>query len=393
VPPWSFTRITAPDPIGTPDNYDWLRTTIHVATTGGDTTPGTHQFVLVSHESYATQWGGATIAIDGVTQVPSFSSTQLGPANHITFENDFYYSMRVISTKHQPQPQVAMSLAVMKTSAPPVTITRTGQAPEYPTSSDPITVTMTTNQPKSVEERVYLRWSNDWFITSHIIEASPGGNGVTYTATIPPQPDGNSCFYTVLTSTVDLTGYTGSGIIDDLTLALNGIFNALPTPPPASPTPTPTDTPAPTPTNTPTPTPTPTNTPAPTPTDTPAPTPTPTDTPTATATPTTTVSPTPTASPTPRSPRALSATNGTATSFTANWSNVNHATGYRLDVATDSSFTNYVPGYQDLDVGNTTSRNVTSLTANTFYYYRVRAYNANGTSPSSNVIRLKTRSH
>ena len=45
----------------------------------------------------------------------------------------------------------------------------------------------------------------------------------------------------------------------------------------------------------------------------------------------------------------------TATSFTANWSTVSGATGYQLDVATNSSFTNYVPGYQDLDVGNTTS--------------------------------------
>ena len=161
--------------------------------------------------------------------------------------------MRVVDAKGQPNPHIGMSLAVMKTSAPPVTISRTGQAPEYPTSSDPITVAMTTNQTKSGEERVYLRWSNDWFITSHIIEASPGGDGLTYTATIPPQPDNNSCFYTVLTSTADLTGYTGSGIIDDLTLALNGIFNALPTPPTASPTPT--STPTATPTATPTPTP------------------------------------------------------------------------------------------------------------------------------------------
>ena len=137
--------------------------------------------------------------------------------------------MRVVDTEGQPLPGTGMSLAVMKTSAPPVTISRTGQTPDYPTSSDPITVTMTTNQPRSVEERVYLRWSNDWFITSHIIEASPGGDGLSYTATIPPLPDGNSCFYTVLTSTADLTGYTGSGIIDDLTLAVNGIFNALPT--------------------------------------------------------------------------------------------------------------------------------------------------------------------
>ena len=81
----------------------------------------------------------------------------------------------------------------------------------------------------------------------------------------------------------------------------------------------------------------------------------------------------------------------TANSFTANWRAVSHATGYRLDVATDSTFTNYVPGYQDLDVGNVISYNVTGLAANTAYYYRLRAYNGNGTSPNSNVIRVRTR--
>jgi phosphodiesterase/alkaline phosphatase D-like protein len=64
-----------------------------------------------------------------------------------------------------------------------------------------------------------------------------------------------------------------------------------------------------------------------------------------------------------------------------------------LDVSTSSTFVTYVPGYQNFDVGNTTSRNVTGLAANTFYYYRVRAYNGNGTSPNSNVIRVKTRPH
>src|SRR5262249_36614614 len=83
-PPWTFTRITAPDPVGTPDGYNWLTTTIHVATSGGDTTPGTHQFVLVGNETYSTQWGGTTIDIDGVTQIPSTSGTQRGPTNTIT---------------------------------------------------------------------------------------------------------------------------------------------------------------------------------------------------------------------------------------------------------------------------------------------------------------------
>jgi len=117
----------------------------------------------------------------------------------------------------------------------------------------------------------------------------------------------------------------------------------------------------------------------------PAASPTPTPTPTATAT------ATPTAAPTPAAPTAFNATNVTTNSFTANWSSVAGATGYRLDVATNSSFTNFVPPYNNLDVGPVTNWNVTGLTRNAFYYYQLRAYNGNGTSPNSNVIRTKTK--
>jgi hypothetical protein len=72
---------------------------------------------------------------------------------------------------------------------------------------------------------------------------------------------------------------------------------------------------------------------------------------------------------------------------------VRSATGYRLDVSLNSSFSSYVPGYQNLDVGNRTSYNVTGLSANTFYYYRLRAYNGGGTSANSNVIKAKTKPH
>jgi outer membrane protein assembly factor BamB len=123
------------------------------------------------------------------------------------------------------------------------------------------------------------------------------------------------------------------------------------------------------------------------------PTATATSTPTATVPPSPTPTVTPTPVPTPAAPQALKATNVTAISFTANWSSVSDAIGYRLDVSTSSTFVTYVPGYRDLDIGNTTSRNVTGLTRNTNYYYRLRAYNGNGTSPNSNVIRVKTRPH
>src|SRR5205807_408801 len=71
-------------------------------------------------------------------------------------------------------------------------------------------------------------------------------------------------------------------------------------------------------------------------------------------------------------------------------SNVNGAINYRLDVATDSSFINYVSGYQDLSVGNVTSLPVIGLSAQTNYYYRVRAYNGCATSANSNVRNVQT---
>ncbi len=92
----------------------------------------------------------------------------------------------------------------------------------------------------------------------------------------------------------------------------------------------------------------------------------------------------------PSAPTANAATNVTSNSFTANWSSSSGATGYRLDVSTSSSFGSFVSGYQDLDVGNTTSRSVTGLNANTTYYYRVRAYNSSGTSSSSNTVTAST---
>ena len=93
---------------------------------------------------------------------------------------------------------------------------------------------------------------------------------------------------------------------------------------------------------------------------------------------------------TPAAPSAQSATNVTSSSFTAHWSNVSGATDYRLDVATDSSFINYVLGYQNLDAGNVTSSPVTGLSANTTYYYRVRAYNGCATSANSSVKSVRT---
>jgi hypothetical protein len=95
---------------------------------------------------------------------------------------------------------------------------------------------------------------------------------------------------------------------------------------------------------------------------------------------------------TPSPPVANPATLVASHSFRANWRSVSGATGYRLDVATNNSFTSYVVGYQNLNVGNALSRSVTGLNASATYYYRVRAYNASGTSGNSNVRNVTTLS-
>lgn len=95
----------------------------------------------------------------------------------------------------------------------------------------------------------------------------------------------------------------------------------------------------------------------------------------------------------PGTPSANNPTNISQTSLTLKWGLSVYATGYKLDIATNSSFTSFLPGYNDKDAGNVTSLNVTGLDAKTPYYYRIRGYNSAGTSGNSNIIAVTTLSN
>jgi hypothetical protein len=249
--PWRLTWISAPAVDGTPDAFQWFKNTVHVAATGGDTTPGIHTFAVVGNNNYQKQWGGVTINIDDVAVLPFFSGSQLGPTNTISLEDGFYYSFRILAQLYPATGGVNPNrlLAVMKTSAPPVSVSLGGKTPSAPTSNDPVVVSIVASQLPSVQEQIYLRWSSDTFVTSHMVSAVPGGDGVSYSTTIPAQPAGTSVEYCITTSTVDLTQVSGAGIIDSLTLATSPHSHYVVTPggtPTATPSPTATPTSPPT---------------------------------------------------------------------------------------------------------------------------------------------------
>ena len=97
-----------------------------------------------------------------------------------------------------------------------------------------------------------------------------------------------------------------------------------------------------------------------------------------------------TVTPLPTVPTALAGSGATCNQITSNWTTVTGATSYQLDVSTSNTFATFVTGYQNRDVGNVTSHNITGLVTGTTYYYRVRAVNSCGVSGNSGTITYAT---
>jgi len=123
-----------------------------------------------------------------------------------------------------------------------------------------------------------------------------------------------------------------------------------------------------------------------------SPTPTPTPTSTPTPTPTATPTPTPTPSPGPNAPSNLTATAVSSSQINLSWSdNSSDETGFSIERCTGNGCTNFA---QIATVGaNTTSYANGGLSRNTWYRYRVRAFNSAGNSAYSNIATAKTSPH
>jgi chitodextrinase len=91
----------------------------------------------------------------------------------------------------------------------------------------------------------------------------------------------------------------------------------------------------------------------------------------------------------PNAPSNLAGTAVSATQINLSWTdNSNNETGFSIERCVGNSCTNFA---QIATVGaNVTTFPNTGLTKNTWYRYRVRAFNAAGNSAFSNVITVKT---
>ena len=92
--------------------------------------------------------------------------------------------------------------------------------------------------------------------------------------------------------------------------------------------------------------------------------------------------------PIPDAPVAVTATNITSDSFTANWDAVSDAKGYFFDVASDEDFADLI--IENIDLGIVLFKSVDGLDPLTDYFYRVRAYSDVRLSVNSNVIKVTT---
>lgn len=79
------------------------------------------------------------------------------------------------------------------------------------------------------------------------------------------------------------------------------------------------------------------------------------------------------------------------TSFTATWTaSTTAGVDYYIDVATNATFTTFVAGYNNKNVGTLLTDNVIGLTANTTYYVRVKALSAGCNSAYSGNLTVTT---
>ncbi|MCS6990742.1 MAG: T9SS type A sorting domain-containing protein, partial [Chitinophagales bacterium] len=186
-------------------------------TSGGDIVGGTYGFLFTSgplSNPWLNKWGGVT---SWTLNIPN--NVFIGPFvsdNFCTFSNGKYYTVN-----WWDQGYVNTKACIMETSAPPVAILTVSHGTVC--AAAPVTVTFTLSGVPSAEEKFYVRWSHDGWVTSSVATASV--TGTTGTATIGGYAGGTTVSYYVFSSTVSLSGMGSDYDLCTINLNSNGGVN------------------------------------------------------------------------------------------------------------------------------------------------------------------------
>ncbi|MDW8393995.1 MAG: hypothetical protein RMK52_07090, partial [Chitinophagales bacterium] len=193
------------------------QTKFHANTSGGDIVGGTYGFLFTSgplSNPWLNKWGGVT---SWTLNIPN--NVFIGPFvsdNFCTFSNGKYYTVN-----WWDQGYVNTKACIMETSAPPVAILTVSHGTVC--AAAPVTVTFTLSGVPSAEEKFYVRWSHDGWVTSSVATASV--TGTTGTATIGGYAGGTTVSYYVFSSTVSLSGMGSDYDLCTINLNSNGGVN------------------------------------------------------------------------------------------------------------------------------------------------------------------------
>ena len=171
------------------------QTILKVATTGGDLTGGSYQWLFTSGpltSAFQNKWASVTVIMDSLQTY----TKEGGSDNNITLEDNFFYTMNWEDIGYSDTRAI-----FMKTSAEPVNFTSV-TFPSNVIPNTPTTVTIALSATPSPEQHIFARYSVDNWATSQVIEASV--NGPNGTAVIPGQVTGTVVSFYVLSSTKPL---------------------------------------------------------------------------------------------------------------------------------------------------------------------------------------------
>lgn len=169
------------------------QTIFSVAASGADVVGGSYPWLFTSGPTtnyYQNKWSNVTVAMNTLQIYTKEGASD----NNITILDGKWYTMNWEDLGY-----VDSRAIFMETSAEPVEIA-TVSVPVDPLENVPVVIQVTTDATPSADEIIYLRYTNDSWVTSQALTVTMAGtNG---SVTIPGQPSETAVAYYAFSSTV-----------------------------------------------------------------------------------------------------------------------------------------------------------------------------------------------